>query len=138
MAVRMESESKREGGGSEEGERDKGMVGGKSELWEFVGRDSGRMESQSSESRRLQRVPGSRGERGREGRAVGKRGHEREEEAKERPDWKGSQDWGVRLGQEPGEVISGFNPDWGHGLRTPPALPWNIQAWFLPWQPRAP
>lgn len=65
-------------------------------------------------------MPGSRGERGKEGRGIGKRSHEREEEAEERPDWKGSQDWGVRLGQKPREVISGFNPDWRPGLRGPP------------------
>lgn len=77
-------------------------------------------------------MPGSRGERGREGRGIGKRGHEREEEAEERPDWEGSQDWRVRCSQEPGEVIGGFSPDWGPVLRGPPALPWNLLVWFLP------
>lgn len=32
MVIRVESDSRREGGGTERGERDKRMVGGKSEL----------------------------------------------------------------------------------------------------------
>lgn len=65
--VRAESNSKREGRESEKGERDKGMMGGKLELGEFVERDSGRVESQSSESR-LQNAREQRGEgKGREG-----------------------------------------------------------------------
>lgn len=53
MAIRVESESRREGGGSERGEGDERMVGGHVRVeGEFVGRDSVRVESQSSEGRR--------------------------------------------------------------------------------------
>lgn len=84
MEVRAKSESRREGGGSERGERDKRMVGGRSELGEICRE---RLREWSYSPLRVEEdYREQRGEGEGKGVEISKRVHEKKKKAEERPD----------------------------------------------------